>query len=458
MTDLRGVAYLAKLVHNGIPGDSSTGTTFKARLDQHHSQGGRVHTNSWGADFTTAYNGWTRATDLFSREQEESMVAFAITNVSSNFYTPENAKNCLAVSGHSDNSGINSWCTGGIGPTADGRFKPDILAPGCGIVSAGTSTCNTSTLTGTSMACPHATGAAALVRQYFTDGFYPSGMRGSPLTPTGALLRAVITNGGQDMTSVSANMSLGAGGTNAYPNNREGWGRMLMDNSLYFPGDARRLKLRDFKSSLTPGATFTPNPDALTTGEVYELEFDVNSSAQQLRVTMAFTDLAATLNAAFAPINNIDLEVVSPGGTIYKGNNFSGGVVVAGGNADAINSIEQVHRNAPEVGTWIARVKGTAVNQQVQGFALAITGDVDDETFVPCPGDFDGDGDVDFADLNALLDNYNQSGAGLAGDMDGDGDVEFDDLNTFLGLYNLPCPEARAARVTTTNGIARLGH
>ncbi len=56
-----------------------------------------------------------------------------------------------------------------------------------------------------------------------------------------------------------------------------------------------------------------------------------------------------------------------------------------------------------------------------------------------CPGDLDGDNDVDFADLNTLLGNYNLMGPGLAGDLDGDGDVDFADLNALLGVYNMPC-------------------
>jgi hypothetical protein len=52
------------------------------------------------------------------------------------------------------------------------------------------------------------------------------------------------------------------------------------------------------------------------------------------------------------------------------------------------------------------------------------------------PGDIDGDGDVDFADLNLLLSSYNQAGAGLPADLDGDGDVDFADLNILLGNYN----------------------
>ncbi|MBL0921151.1 MAG: PEP-CTERM sorting domain-containing protein [Phycisphaerales bacterium] len=53
--------------------------------------------------------------------------------------------------------------------------------------------------------------------------------------------------------------------------------------------------------------------------------------------------------------------------------------------------------------------------------------------------DVDGDGDVDFADLNALLGNFNSTGVGLAGDIDGDGDVDFADLNVLLGVFNTAC-------------------
>ncbi|MBL0921077.1 MAG: right-handed parallel beta-helix repeat-containing protein [Phycisphaerales bacterium] len=59
-------------------------------------------------------------------------------------------------------------------------------------------------------------------------------------------------------------------------------------------------------------------------------------------------------------------------------------------------------------------------------------------------GDIDGDGDVDFADLNALLGAFNSAAGGpgyLPGaDLDQDGHVDFADLNTLLSHFNARCP------------------
>ncbi len=66
-----------------------------------------------------------------------------------------------------------------------------------------------------------------------------------------------------------------------------------------------------------------------------------------------------------------------------------------------------------------------------------ITLSIDSES--ACAEDVDGDGDVDFADLNTLLGEFNTSGAKLEADVDCDGDVDFADLNRVLGVFNTEC-------------------
>jgi hypothetical protein len=56
-----------------------------------------------------------------------------------------------------------------------------------------------------------------------------------------------------------------------------------------------------------------------------------------------------------------------------------------------------------------------------------------------CPGDTDGDDDVDLDDLLVVLGTFGQSGAGLAGDVDDDDDVDLDDLLVVLGVFGAPC-------------------
>ncbi len=59
----------------------------------------------------------------------------------------------------------------------------------------------------------------------------------------------------------------------------------------------------------------------------------------------------------------------------------------------------------------------------------------------PCtPGDADGNGEVNFDDLNLVLANWSQSVApGEDGDVTGDGVVDFDDLNAVLGDWGSGC-------------------
>jgi len=62
-------------------------------------------------------------------------------------------------------------------------------------------------------------------------------------------------------------------------------------------------------------------------------------------------------------------------------------------------------------------------------------------TASPCPGDLDGDGDVDLGDLALVLQNFLGNGTpSPGGDLDGDGDTDLSDLALLLQNFGLTCP------------------
>ena len=355
-----GHAYKARFAFSPIP--STTG--LYSSLMDHYNVGARAHSNSWGDDGTTAYTQWCQAIDQYSWDREDAAVVFAATNLSA-LKTPENAKNVLAVGNTRQQPNQDTVGTGGVGPTFDGRRKPEIWAPGTGILSASASNPSGFTsLSGTSMACPAITGYAAIVRQYFLEGwnYAANGSRATtprPINPSGALVRATIMNGGVDMTGLAG-----------YPGTREGWGRLILERALWFDGDTRHLVVLDIRNS-----------NGLTTGETRDYRFRVNGTSEQLKITMTFTDWPAALNATAANIrvNDMDLEVLTPSGTLYRGNviDTAQGLSTPNGNPDTINTTEMVILNAPEQGVWTARLRAAAVNMgNRQGAALVVTGNV----------------------------------------------------------------------------------
>lgn len=60
---------------------------------------------------------------------------------------------------------------------------------------------------------------------------------------------------------------------------------------------------------------------------------------------------------------------------------------------------------------------------------------------IACPGDANGDGAVNFVDLNIVLTEYGMSGppGSLPGDLSGDGAVDFNDLNIVLTRFGSAC-------------------
>ncbi|MFA6045658.1 MAG: S8 family serine peptidase, partial [Phycisphaerales bacterium] len=415
--DTRGVAYAAKMVYNYYP-DQNEPSVF-GELDLHASQGARMHNNSWGDSSIRTYDGACHAIDSLSHDQEDNLIVFAVTDFNIPVTNPENAKNCLAVAASGGNNTMGQpsqdyYCAGGISPTVDGRRKPEIMAPGCGTISANNlSTCGTISNSGTSMAAPAVTGVGALVRQYYQSGFYPSGLPNvsDGFSPTGQLVKATLINSAVDIT-----------GESGFPSNREGWGRVLADNATYFVGDLRRLIVRDVRNTAS---------DALSTGSSVSLPVRV-APGQPLKITLAWADAPGAVNATFTPVNNLDLVVTSPTGLVYYGNNLAAGESATGGSADSVNNLEQVLVTLPVDGVWTVDVTGTAVNMGPQGYALVVTGGVSE---VVCLTDYNQDGNSDQSDIDAIIQDI---AAGTASfppndpDVNHDGNLDAGDIDYLL--------------------------
>ena len=205
------------------------------------------------------------------------------------------------------------------GPTADGRIKPDITAPGTVITGSRAGSCGSVSgcfdavhaySSGTSHAAPQVAGAAALFTQYWRNshaGAYPNP----------SLIKAAIINTGQEMNGLTTN-------TATIPNGNEGWGRMNMKYMM---------------NTGVPMLYVNEEHVLSNTGTAIGMIGQVADPTKPVRITLVWTDPPGVSDPAL--VNNLDLQV-NVNGTFYKGNVFSGGVSTSGGSADTANNVENV--------------------------------------------------------------------------------------------------------------------
>lgn len=114
-----------------------------------------------------------------------------------------------------------------------------------------------------------------------------------------------------------------------------------------------------------PGPTPTPTPTPQPSG-----------GEGVFRITLAWTDYPGELAAAKALVNDLDLEVIAPNGTHYRGNAgvYTGGQCLRGGQWDACNNVEGVIIPDAPNGVYQVIVRGINVPQGPQPFALAASG------------------------------------------------------------------------------------
>jgi hypothetical protein len=249
------------------------------------------------------------------------------------------------------------------GPLADRRLAPHIVAVGESLrtMSALGEQCGNNAMilqTGTSPATALVAGAAALVRQYFGDGFFPTGSRNAAnrRTASGALVRAVLIHAGVPRER------------EATPNTNVGFGHLRLQ---------RALKI----GSRGPSAMFLVDGEQPVSGTVRQRHFcvrvtgDAGIVTEPLRASLVWTDPAGmSAMATTVLLNNLDLTLTNA----RTNETFIGNGALYGGVADRANNLEQatVPGSLLEVGhTW--RVTVHAINFAAatsQAFALFVTG------------------------------------------------------------------------------------
>jgi subtilisin-like proprotein convertase family protein len=150
---------------------------------------------------------------------------------------------------------------------------------------------------------------------------------------------------------------VGAGG--ALWSNSQGFGRVNMART--FDGSGR-IRVDQTQTLAATGATHTVTGSVVNTG----LPF---------RVSLVWTD-APGPTTGNAYVNNLDLEV-TVGGTLYRGNVFSGASSISGGTADPANNTECVFLPAGTSGSFSITVRGT----NIAGDGVPGNGDTTDQDF-----------------------------------------------------------------------------
>lgn len=375
----RGIASAARITYgnsNDIAGMAAAETLLDYLQDA-ADDGARIHNCSWHHSAKPQYGQDAHEVDQFVWDNEECLVVGSSGNWGEKLGSPGTAKNALCVAAAYANGEASCLGDGAAGPSEDGRWKPDLLAPGCGIVSAdAASVCETildadmgavttpppmtcapeTVFCAASFATPVVSAAAAIVRQYFVEGWYPSGAPtpADRRVPSGALLKATLLNAAARTRSGPA-----------YPNAAEGWGLLQLDRLLCQGHGARRLWIADVR-----------NTDGLFTGESTAHVVAVTAADEPLNVTLVWSEPPGQPQATDPVVNDLDLEVTSPDGRkTYLGNVFAHGESTTGGIPDDRNNVEMVLVEHPDPGPWTIAVRAREVNvgNTGQGYALVAT-------------------------------------------------------------------------------------
>ncbi|MEM4259639.1 MAG: S8 family serine peptidase [Candidatus Woesearchaeota archaeon] len=252
------------------------------------------------------------------------------------------AKNSLSVGGtYVDTDTV--WDGSSRGPTKDGRIKPDITAPSCKTYGGIKSTSNNMNDyiildCGTSYAAPSVSGSVILIYEKYNE-FYNQ----DPLPST---VRAIVYHTAEDLG-------------NTGPDYIYGYGRINIQRAI-------DLIIAD------DGINNIIRENEINSGEQDIYLLNVPDNKTELKVTLVWDDKQASPQTNITLVNNLDLELESPSGQIFRPwiLDPENPNLPATTGIDNRNNVEQILINNPQPGQWIIRINSAAIQYSPQTYSL----------------------------------------------------------------------------------------
>jgi subtilisin family serine protease len=314
------------------------------------------------------------------------------------------AKNSIAVASlNSEPPFIRSFFSS-LGPTSDGRLKPDLSAPGChlyymrttGVVAYGVWSAKLGgnsyiPMCGTSMAAPVVTGAIALLHEPLVR------LLGHPPLPS--TYKVVLVQGALDVVHLFPES-----GESSFGTEPDTGAAVLFGEGPDYATGFGEIDIAQSMELVKRGGVVESH---VGVGARYPAQFslDVPQGAQKVRISLAWDDESANpLLSDKAPklVNDLDLEAVSPDGTVHFPWVLTAPPVAAVlGDPDPIhaadiqpaqpgvdhaNNVEQVEVKSPMAGKWTIRVRPySSPVLSPQRFSLAASHDLRPWKYMPPP-------------------------------------------------------------------------
>ncbi len=373
-----GLAPGAYMIAQSLYGPNET-FTYRNLTKWSVENGAQISQNSWGTwhssvwgNYTIVsrdYDNSTRDADWTTPGNQSILVVFAAGNEgiygNNTLSVTAVAKNVISVGATGNGKNVTAedevWLHSSRGWTDDGRIKPDLVAPGDDVTSTWGIDDNGAsgdlpaeagehsyiTYGGTSMSAPVVSGSAALVFDHLIK-------REGLTEPSPAVVKAILVASADHLD------------TSQWPGREQGWGRVNVSRAI--------VETRDNNMEFVDQTTKFDN-----VGQSQSYKYDVQAG-QPLRVSLVWTDLPSHVYSGKMLINDLDLQVKSPSGQVYKGNVFGAGESITGGDADDTNNVEMVYIDSPTTGEWEVTVSSRQLppvwGGGNQDFALSVVGNV----------------------------------------------------------------------------------